>query len=244
LTRVFVGSAAATTAAMIAYPLAPRGGAVRRALTPVVVGGLATLTTARAAAVWGWTRATAAGALVATGTAAIERVGTATGIPFGRYRYTARLQPRLAGVPAVVPLGWWAMSVPARETATAVVGGGAARSLRIGVAAAALTAWDLFLDPQMTAEDYWRWRRRGAYRGIPASNFAGWLLTSATVMAALEALLPPRRADRLLVAQYAAIGAMETLGFAIFFGDRLVAAVGGAAMLSLAALAVARIFGG
>ena len=57
--------------------------------------------------------------------------------------------------------------------------------------AVALTAWDLFLDPQMTAERYWRWERPGSYRGIPLSNYAGWLVTSAGMMVALERLLPP-----------------------------------------------------
>ena len=33
------------------------------------------------------------------------------------------------------------------------------------------------------------------------------------------------------------MGVMETLGFAAFFGDRVVAAVGGAAMLPIAAAA-------
>jgi hypothetical protein len=36
--------------------------------------------------------------------------------------------------------------------------------------AAALTAWDLFLDPQMVGEGYWTWERRGRYRDIPLSN--------------------------------------------------------------------------
>ena len=33
---------------------------------------------------------------------------------------------------------------------------------RIALGAVALTAWDLFLDPQMTAEGYWRWDRGAA----------------------------------------------------------------------------------
>ena len=38
--------------------------------------------------------------------------------------------------------------------------------------AAALTAWDLFLDPQMTTEGYWRWARRGRYRGGACRRWA------------------------------------------------------------------------
>ena len=107
--------------------------------------------------------------------------------------------------------------------------------------AVALTAWDLFLDPQMTAEGYWRWPGGGRYRGIPLSNFAGWLVTATAVMAVLEWIVPPQRPNPTLVVEYAAMAAMETLGFAAFFGDRVVAAVGGAAMLPLAAAGVAGI---
>jgi putative membrane protein len=105
----------------------------------------------------------------------------------------------------------------------------------------ALAAWDLFLDPQMTAEGYWRWARGGRYRGIPLSNFAGWLATGLGVMVVLERVLPPAEPDVVLVGEYAGMALMETAGFAAFFGDRLVAAAGGAAMLPLAAGAVARL---
>ncbi len=108
----------------------------------------------------------------------------------------------------------------------------------MAVGAAALTAWDVFLDPQMTAEDYWRWTRRGSYRGIPLVNYAGWLVAGAGVMALLEALLPPGRPDRVLVAEYAGMGVMETIGFAAFFRDRLVAIAGALAMVPLSAAAV------
>ena len=92
----------------------------------------------------------------------------------------------------------------------------------------------------MTAERYWRWERPGSYRGVPLSNYVGWLLTSAGMMVALEWLLPPTRADRLLVGEYAAMGAMETVGFGLFFRDRAVALVGAAGMLPLAIIAVVR----
>jgi putative membrane protein len=144
-------------------------------------------------------------------------------------------------VPVIVPAAWWAMALPAREVAHAALGSRSGRLGRITVGAAALTAWDLFLDPQMTAEGYWRWARRGRYRGIPLSNYAGWLVTGAAVMAVLDVVLAPAEADVALVAEYAAMAVMETVGFAAFFGDRLVAATGGAATLPLAAAAVARL---
>ena len=61
-------------------------------------------------------------------------------------------------------------------------------------------------------------------------------------MALLEATLPPSPhasgADATLVGEYAYMGVMETLGFARFFRDPLVAVVGGAGMLPIAAAAV------
>jgi uncharacterized membrane protein len=227
------------SAAMVAYPLVRRGGPTRRVLTNVVVGGLAAATTANAAAGWGWARAAGSMVSVSAATAAVERVGTATGVPFGRYRYTDRLRPIVGGVPAVVPLAWWAMAVPSREAAHAALGARSTAPRRVLAGALALTAWDLFLDPQMTAEGFWRWRRIGRYRGIPATNYVGWIVTAAGVMAALERLLPPQRPDVALVGEYAAMGAMETVGFAAFFRDPLVALVGALGMLPVSAAAVA-----
>ena len=232
------GVAAATALGMIAFPLARPGGELRRHLSGAVVAGLAATTTLATAGRWGRARAGLGAAVVGVATAAVERIGTSTGLPFGRYRYTGRLQPEVAAVPVIVPLAWWSMAVPAREAAHSALGGRSTPLRRVVLGAVALTAWDLFLDPQMTAEGFWRWSSGGRYRGIPLSNYVGWLGTSVAVMAVLEALLPPDEPDRALVAEYAAMGVMETVGFAAFFRDRLVAAVGGAAMLPLAAAAV------
>lgn len=239
--HLIASSAVGTAAAMIGFPLARRGSDTRRTLSELVVGGLATATTMSAARHWGVRRALAAAATVGGGSLAAERLGTATGVPFGRYRYTGRLRPCAAGVPLVVPAAWWSMAVPAREVAHGVLGRRSTSWRRALLGAAALAAWDLFLDPQMTAEGYWTWERGGRYRGIPGTNTAGWLLTGTAAMAVLERLLPPGRVSPVLVALYGAMSVMETLGFAAFFGDRLVAAVGGAAMLPLAAIAAHRV---
>ncbi len=229
---------AVTAGAMIATPLARRGN--RAGLATAVVSGLAATTLVATNRRWGARRAVTAGAIVATATTVVEHLGASTGVPFGRYAYTGALRPQVVGVPIIVPLAWFAMAVPARESAAALVRTPLAR---VGLGAALLTAWDLFLDPQMVGEDYWRWARHGAYRGIPLSNFAGWFLTGAAVLAALEVLLPADEvagADETLVALYAWMAVMQTLGFAAFFRDPLVAVVGGAAMLPPALIALRR----
>jgi putative membrane protein len=234
-----------TVAAMVATPLLPTGGTARRVLSTVVVVGSFAATTANAARRWGPGRAGAAAAVTAVATTAVERVGTRTGVPFGRYEYTSALQPQVAGVPAIVPLAWFSMGVPAREAAHAALAERSRPAARVVLGAAALTAWDLFLDPQMVGEGYWAWARRGIYRGIPLSNFAGWFATSLAVMAALEVLLPPDSysdgsadADGALVGEYTFMGVMETIGFARYFRDPVVAVVGGLGMLTVAGAAI------
>jgi putative membrane protein len=232
---------------MIATPLLPQGGRARRVLSSVVVVGSFTTTTANAVRRWGGPRAGTAAAATAIGTTAVERAGTATGIPFGRYGYTTALQPQVAHVPAIVPLAWFAIGLPAREAAHAALGKRSTPATRIALGSAALTAWDLFLDPQMVGEGYWVWARRGVYRGIPITNFLGWFITGLGVMALLEVALPPaeaaRDADGALVGEYAYMGVMETIGFAKYFRDPVVAVVGGLGMLPIAAAAVARKLG-
>jgi len=232
-----------TLAGMLATPFARQGGVARRLLSSVVVGGLCSATVAAGSRRWGPARVTAAAAATATLTTAVERAGATTGRPFGRYRYTDALQPQIAGVPMLVPLAWFAMALPARETAHAALGARSNRVTRVLAGAATMTAWDLFLDPQMVGEGYWRWAAPGRYRGIPLSNYLGWFVTSVAVMAVLEVALPPEQPAADLVAQYGTMAAMETAAFATFFGDRVVATVGGAAMLPVTVLAATRLVG-
>ena len=62
------------------------------------------------------------------------------------------------------------------------------RRVRVPLAAGALTAWDVFLDPRMVREGYWTWPGGGRYEGVPASNFAGWFVTGLGVFAVFAAL--------------------------------------------------------
>lgn len=173
----------------------------------------------------------AAGAAAAIGYAA-EWAGVRTGVPFGRYTYTPVLRPQVGGVPVAVAVAWAGMGAASHAVAATLVP--AERTCtRIAVGAAALTAWDLFLDPQMLRQDLWRWADGGAYRGVPVSNYAGWLAVSALLMGVLEPIAGwERDAPGWLVALYGVMAGMETLGFAAVFDppDRLVALAGGSAM--------------
>jgi putative membrane protein len=236
----------ATIAGMIATPLLPQRGTGRRLLSSIVVGGMFVTSTANAVKRWGAGRASGAAAVTAVTTGVVERVGTHTGLPFGQYAYTDALRPQIAHVPVIVPLAWFGMGLPSREAAHAALGQHSTPARRIALGSAAMTAWDLFLDPQMVSEGYWAWAKRGAYRGIPMSNFTGWFLTGLGIMSLFEVLMPPERRDPdvRLVGQYGYMSVMQTLGFAKYFRDPLVATVGGLGMLPIAAAAASGLVAG
>ena len=206
----------------------------------------------------GWPRAlTAAAAAFALGLAA-EWTGTRTGFPFGTYRYTGLLRPDAGTVPLVVPLAWAAMGLPGYAVGATVA---RSRAGRIVTGAIALTAWDLFLDPQMIRNGFWRWAHTGPYQGVPLTNFAGWLLVAAVLMAVFDVLLGPSRPGRAgqgrprsrahqprqitdypgLLTTYTVMAVMETVGFAaIFHHGRAIALAGALGMGIPAGLAWAR----
>ena len=168
---------AALAAAQVVYGLGSRPPAATRALVGAMLG-VSALEARRA----GDGRAlTAAGAV---GFAA-EIVGVATGRPFGHYRYSSKLGPRVRGVPVLAAAAWAMMARPAWVVAGRLTAG---RARRVVFAAGALTAWDVFLDPRMAHEGYWEWPGGGRYEGVPASNFAGWFLTGLLVFSAYAVL--------------------------------------------------------
>jgi uncharacterized membrane protein len=170
---------------------------------------------------------------------AAEYVGVSTGRPFGRYAYSDKLGRRVRGVPPLAGAAWALMARPAWVAAGHVH---AAPPARIPLAAAALAAWDVFLDPRMVAEGYWRWERGGRFAGVPASNFAGWVATGAAIFALVAAVdrdAPDARDDGAL-ALYVWTWAGETFANAALWRRPRVAAVGAAAMGAVAIPALRR----
>jgi uncharacterized membrane protein len=168
-----------------------------------------------------------------------ELVGVATGRPFGRYSYSDRLGPRVRGVPVLAAAAWAALARPAWVCAGWIA---PRPALRVPLAAAALTAWDVFLDPRMVREGYWTWAGGGSYEGIPASNFAGWLATGLVAFGVVGALdgAPPDARDDGALALYAWTWAAEGFANALLWRQPLTAAAGGAAMGAFAVPALWR----
>ena len=160
----------------------------------VVLGALAAL--AHAAGALGWRRALGlllAGSMISL---AAELLGTSTGLPFGDYSYTGLLGYRIAGlVPFPIPLSWFLMVyaslaicgrlLPPRDDSAsrwrwALLGG------------AILTAWDVSMDPAMSAAtSHWIWHQPGFFYGMPLINWLGWYATGVIVSRAMLAVAPP-----------------------------------------------------
>jgi putative membrane protein len=171
-----------------------------------------------------------------------EAVGVRTDVPFGAYSYAGTLGPQLLGVPALVPLAWVSMTWPALVVARRLTRGAsrARRLLTSLVGAWALTAWDVFLDPQMVDLGHWTWAdptpSLPGVTGIPLTNFAGWLLVSWLFVTVLDAVVPdthagrPAPSDAVPVAVYLWTFGSSVLAHAAFFGRPPVALVGGLLM--------------
>lgn len=166
-----------------------------------------------------------------------ETVGVHTGWPFGRYEYAGTLGVQLAGVPALVPAAWVMMAYPALLVGRRL-SRGRTRWATAVVGAWALASWDVFLDPQMVDAGHWRWAHPSpglpGVDGVPLSNYAGWLLVAALMIALLDRFVADpvgrRRDDRLPAALYLWTYASSVLANAVFFGRPPVAVVGALAM--------------
>lgn len=142
---------------------------------PLWPGGFALLGTLSTAALflaglsWAWQRVGAKSLLLSAlafgAGLGVEVLGTRTGVPFGSYSYAGAPGLTLLSVPLLVPLGWFAMTLSA-----ALLTRG-----RAWLAGLLLVAWDIGLEPLMTAQGFWTWSDPGAlWAGAPIQNFVGW----------------------------------------------------------------------
>ena len=107
---------------------------------------------------------------------AVEAYAVATGIPYGRFAYSADLGYRVFGlVPWTVAFAYLSMLLGAVTLAAAAAGTSWSRLIPAGILVLLLV--DLVIDPAVVHAGLWVWPDGGAYYGVPASNFAGWVLT-------------------------------------------------------------------
>ncbi|MCC6601792.1 MAG: carotenoid biosynthesis protein [Anaerolineae bacterium] len=181
---------------------------------------------------WGWQRTVATAVVIALLTLFVEWLGSTTGFPFGRYRYTDLMQPQIAHVPVLIPFAWF-MMLPAawavtRQIQAQLPGKWAThRGLYLLLAGLAFTAWDLFLDPQMVAWGLWVWHEPGGYFGIPWVNYVGWWGTAVLLTALIQ---PQNLPTKPLLIIYTITWFLETFGLLFFWGLPGPALVGGVVM--------------
>ncbi|WBQ08323.1 carotenoid biosynthesis protein [Kribbella sp. CA-293567] len=251
VTWVAGGLAAAAVLVQMIFPFTA-GGTFALTVASVLLLSAAALT--HALATRGPSTALALLVVAGGGGLVAEAIGVSTGVPFGRYDYTGTLGWEVFGVPGLVPLAWVMMAWPALLVARLLVPG-RRPVLRLLVAAWALTAWDVFLDPQMVDAGHWTWDdphpALPGVEGIPLTNFAGWLVVSALICGVLDRLVPASagrrvelRRDAVPVAVYLWTYGSSVLAHALFFGRPPVALVGSLVMgivaLPLAALVIRR----
>jgi uncharacterized membrane protein len=221
-------------AAQIVYPLV--SGDARDVLTGLIVVVVAMASLCSAATTHGATAVVVLAATTVAGGFAVELLGVHTGFPFGRYRYGDSLGATVFGVPIVIAFAWPMMAWPAALAARHLT---RRYAMRVVLGAWALTAWDVFLDPQMVAAGHWHWLYPSPHLPgvptVPLTDYAGWFAVALVVSAALQRLLPDTHPDdRWPIGFYVWTWAASTLALLAFLGLPAAALWGCVAMGSVA----------
>jgi uncharacterized membrane protein len=142
---------------------------------------------AHAALSYGWKDALVLLVICLAITFTMENIGSATGLPFGQYRFEIGSNlPHVGAIPIIVGPLWFGMGYFSWIVAGTLLGGTLQRLKRKVelialpvVAAFVMTQWDVVMDPpESTISKAWIWHDGGAHFGVPLSNYLGWLLTS------------------------------------------------------------------
>jgi uncharacterized membrane protein len=114
-----------------------------------------------------------------------ESVSLHTGFPFGHYRFTDVMGPKIFELPVLLALAYVGIGYIAWILALVILGyadkpiSGTRLLILPFLASLVMVAWDLSMDPSWSTLDRaWIWQDGGRYFGVPISNFFGWFLTS------------------------------------------------------------------
>jgi uncharacterized membrane protein len=113
-----------------------------------------------------------------------ESLSLRTGFPFGYYRFTELMGPKLFDLPILLALAYvgmgylsWVLAVVILDCQNEPLSGRKIVLLPLA-ASFVMTAWDFSMDAVWADIDHaWVWRDGGPYYGVPTRNFFGWFLT-------------------------------------------------------------------
>ena len=118
---------------------------------------------------------------------AIEYVGVTTGLPYGEFYYGVDLGPVIGGVPLGLPVFFVPLVMNGYLLCLLLLGSRArSAAVRLPVVVACVVAMDLVLDPGAVALGFWVYPDGGPIYGVPLSNYAGWVLSAAVAVVALD----------------------------------------------------------
>jgi putative membrane protein len=118
----------------------------------------------------------------------IELLGVTTGVPYGAFEYGVDLGPMLFGlVPVGLPVFFFPLVLNAYLLVLLLLGSRAGSTpVRVLATIGTVIATDLVLDPGAVALGFWTYESGGAYYGVPASNYAGWVLSATVAVLAFD----------------------------------------------------------
>lgn len=127
---------------------------------------------------------------------AFENLSVLYGIPFGGFHHAEATGPRLFNIPWLATPTYMAMGCVAWSVAQVLIGRTHRANWRAGVLSAAVVAafvftmWDLSNDAVFhTINKAFFYAHPGPWFGVPVSNFAGWLFTTAVIFGVFGAWL-------------------------------------------------------
>ncbi|MEM4780719.1 MAG: bisanhydrobacterioruberin hydratase [Halalkalicoccus sp.] len=116
----------------------------------------------------------------------IELTGVLTGLPYGEFSYELDLGPMLLDlVPLGLPVFYFPILLNSYLLALLVLGD-TSFPRRFALTLGIVITLDLILDPGAVALGFWGWETPGAYYGVPAINYLGWLLSGTIAIAILQ----------------------------------------------------------
>jgi putative membrane protein len=101
----------------------------------------------------------------------IELIGITTGYPFGIYEYGLNLGPKLLGVPVVIGVNWFLLTISCGFVSQHIFEN---RKIRLLSAALLMVFIDFLIEPVSDELGYWFW----ADGYVPARNYLGWFVVA------------------------------------------------------------------